>query len=99
MLSGSALVVQTSATNTTPLILTGVLIPGDSRLHQADLEMQRREVIGELALIFAGQQVKLAVAAGVSEQRSVREQFSEHVGERGAVVFADAVPGFKGGPG
>ena len=61
--------------------------------------MQRREVIGELALILAGQQVKLAVAAGVSEQRSVREQFGEHVGQRGAVVFADAVPGFKGGPG
>ncbi len=38
MLSGSALVVQTSATNTTPLILTGVLIPGDSRLRGIEFE-------------------------------------------------------------
>ena len=38
MLSGSALVVQTSATNTTPLILTGVLIPGDSKLRGVEFE-------------------------------------------------------------
>ena len=38
MLSGSALVVQTSATNTTPLILTGVLIPGDSHLQGIEFE-------------------------------------------------------------
>lgn len=38
MLSGSALVVQTSATNPAPLILTGVLIPGDSRLRGIEFE-------------------------------------------------------------
>jgi len=38
MLSGSALVVQTSPTNPAPLILTGVLIPGDSQLRGIEVE-------------------------------------------------------------
>jgi iron complex outermembrane receptor protein len=38
MLSGSALVIQTSPTNPAPLILTGVLIPGDSKLRGVEFE-------------------------------------------------------------
>ena len=63
------------------------------------LEIQRREIIAQLALVFAGEQVELAIATVVSDQRAVGEQFGQDFRNRCAIVLADAIPGFKGGPG
>lgn len=64
-----------------------------------EFEVERGEVFGELDLIVPGEEVEFAVAAGVAEEGAVGEEFGEDVGDGGAVVVADAVPGGEGGPG
>jgi hypothetical protein len=56
-------------------------------------EMQRRKEFTDLALVFTGKQIQLMVAASIADQRSVGEQFGQNLGERGAVLFLDAIPG------